>query len=87
MKAYEKADTMNWGTAIEISEYDNLAIVDCPDNFEGFISDQDEQPSDDDVVSIEEAEKFLKGELNYRSNLILVGEAGGMWVELVAELD
>ena len=43
MKAFEKADTMNYGTAIEITEYENLAIVDCPSNFEGFISDQDEQ--------------------------------------------
>jgi len=87
MKAFEKADTMNYGTAIEITEYETLAIVDSPANFDGFISDEDEQPTPDDAVTVDEAEKFLKGELNYRSDLILVGECGGMWVELVAEID
>lgn len=87
MKVFEKADTMNYGTAIEITEYETLAIVGCPSNFEGFISDEDEQPAKDEFVSVEEAEKFLSGELNYRSDFILVGECDGMWVNLVASLE
>ena len=76
---------LNSSEASNINDYIQLAIIDGIGENEGWYDNDEVQ--EDNIVSETEAIDFLNKKLSYRSNLILVGQYDGGWVELISQTD
>ncbi len=85
MLVYENADTENFGTAVDLNEFDRLAVVEPPANFDGLWNEEDGEISTEEIVSVDRAENFLRDlSLGAEGNYLLLGEYNsGEWVEIV----